>query len=353
MMHVPGVTTQDQILGMGLVAISQRNVYPGGAEYGELGLSVVVRTGRDESGAELVAIRYFAVEMANRTTLTLSMRAASETKMNVTRAVISSDGLSLLLVSHQHGLLSSRPFLLKNARTHWLQATDMESPYDTFRLNPLPLDFIEFPVSISSGNGRIRVVEGSTGTVQVMESVAICSSDEFTFRLVMTPDANQHSIDWNVFDYGTYQGYVFDRNIIRSSPSYSNPSLSRTVLLAEFCLPKPLSSCLTFQVSAWFDVDMNGFAAYLIEGNNSTVLAGANEGVSVNGKNNYLSGENCEADPVPPNWPFPLVIAYNVSNRVINLVYRLASGSATSVLTSATSVLTCRLSTRRVALSRK
>ena len=276
-MHVPGVTTQDQILG--LVTIGQRNVYPGGAEYGELGLSVVIRTGRDESGTELVAIRYFAVEMANRTTLTLSMRAASETKMNV--------------------------------------------------------------------------MEESTGTVQVMESVAICSSDEFTFRLVMTPDANQHSIDWNVFDYGTYQGYVFDRNIIRSSPSYSNPSLSRTVLLAEFCLPKPLSSCLTFQVSAWFDVDMNGFAAYLIDGNNSTVLAGANEGVSVNGKNNYLSGENCEADPVPPNCPFPLVIAYNVSNRVINLVYRLASGSATSVLTSATSVLTCRLSTRRVALSRK
>ena len=167
-MHVPGVTTQDQILG--LVTIGQRNVYPGGAEYGELGLSVVIRTGRDESGTELVAIRYFAVEMANRTTLTLSMRAASETKMNV--------------------------------------------------------------------------MEESTGTVQVMESVAICSSDEFTFRLVMTPDANQHSIDWNVFDYGTYQGYVFDRNIIRSSPSYSNPSLSRTALLAEFGLPKPLSSCL-------------------------------------------------------------------------------------------------------------
>ena len=118
-MHVPGVTTQDQILG--LVTIGQRNVYPGGAEYGELGLSVVIRTGRDESGTELVAIRYFAVEMANRTTLTLSMRAASETKMNV--------------------------------------------------------------------------MEESTGTVQVMESVAICSSDEFTFRLVMTPDANQHSID--------------------------------------------------------------------------------------------------------------------------------------------------------------
>ena len=53
-MYVPEVTTQEHILGMGLVAIGQRNVYPGGAEYGELGLSVVVRTSRDESGTELV-----------------------------------------------------------------------------------------------------------------------------------------------------------------------------------------------------------------------------------------------------------------------------------------------------------
>ena len=53
-----------------------------------------------------LAIRYYAWERAN-TTRALSTRAVEETKMNVTRVVFSSDGLSLLLVSTENGLLSS------------------------------------------------------------------------------------------------------------------------------------------------------------------------------------------------------------------------------------------------------
>ena len=75
-------------------------------------------------------------------------------------------------------------------------------------------------------------------------------------------------------------------------------------------MPKPLPNCLAFQVSALFDLDVNGFAAYLIDENNAT-LVGANEGVGVDGRNYLLSGGDCEADPIPPNCPFPLVIAYN------------------------------------------
>ena len=120
-----------------------------------------------------------------------------------------------------------------------------------------------------------------------------------------------------MFEYGTYEGYVFSRYAFRSCDEcYRNPSLSGTVLLEELCLPKLSPSCLAFQVSARFDLDVNGFAAYLIDGNNAT-LVGANEGGGVNGRNYFLSGEDCEADlPVPPDCPFPLVIAYNLSNRV-------------------------------------
>ena len=103
---LPGVTTQDEIIGIGLVVIDQAIDSSRGIEYGELGLSIVVSTGRDDSGTQRLAIRYYAWERAN-TTRTLSTRAVEETKMNVTRVVFSSDGLSLLLVSTENGLLSS------------------------------------------------------------------------------------------------------------------------------------------------------------------------------------------------------------------------------------------------------
>ena len=302
-MDVPGMTFPDRIIGMRLVGTYYSFA---DAEYSELGLSVVVHTGRDENETDLVAVWYFAVEMADGTTF--AMRAAVETKVKGSRTIFSSDGSSLFL---QDDGIWWRPFFLNNARTQWLQA--------------LPKPWASIGPSISSGNGRIRVVDGSAGTLQVMESATVCSPDEFTFRLVIIPGVAIDGITWSVFEYGTYQGYVFSRNVIRSCfGCYDNPSLSEAALLEELCFHKPLPSCLSFQVSAWFDVEVNGFAAYLIDGNNST-LVGANEGGGVNGRNYFLSGGDCEAaPPVPANCPLPLVIAHNLSNRL-----RLALGVPT------------------------
>ena len=296
-MDVPGMTFPDWIMGMRLVGIDYSFA---DAEYSELGLSVVVYT-----GAGLVKVCYFVVETANGTTL--SLRAAVETNIYEYGPEFSSDGLSLLL--------DNDIFFLNNARTQWFQATDIE-PSGWF----LP--------SISSGNGRIRAVDGSAGTLQVMESAAMCSANEFTFRLVIIPGAVIDGITWSMFEYGTYEGYFFSRKAIRScSRCYDNPSLSETAFLEELCLPKPLPNCLAFQVEGLSILDVNGFAAYLIDENNAT-LVGANEGKGVDGRNYLLSGGDCEADPIPPNCPFPLVIAYNVTGRFGGVAYGVDSPEA-------------------------
>ena len=301
-MDVPGMTFPDRIIGMRLVGTYYSFA---DAEYSELGLSVVVHTGRDENETDLVAVWYFAVEMADGTTF--AMRAAVETKVKGSRTIFSSDGSSLFL---QDDGIWWRPFFLNNARTQWLQA--------------LPKPWASIGPSISSGNGRIRVVDGSAGTLQVMESATVCSPDEFTFRLVIIPGVAIDGITWSVFEYGTYEGYVFSRNDIRScSRCYNNPSLSETALLEELCLPKPLPNCLAFQVSALFNLAVNGFAAYLIDENNAT-LVGANEGGGVDGRNYFLPGGDCQADPIPPNCPFPLVIAYNLAD-FIGVTYEVSS----------------------------
>ena len=303
-MDVPGMTFPDRIIGMRLVGTYYSFA---DAEYSELGLSVVVHTGRDENETDLVAVWYFAVEMADGTTF--AMRAAVETKVKGSRTIFSSDGSSLFL---QDDGIWWRPFFLNNARTQWLQA--------------LPKPWASIGPSISSGNGRIRVVDGSAGTLQVMESATVCSPDEFTFRLVIIPGVAIDGITWSVFEYGTYEGYVFSRNDIRScSRCYNNPSLSETALLEELCLPKPLPNCLAFQVSALFVSDVNGFAAYLIDGNNATLVE-ADEGFRVDGRNYFLSGGGCEADPVPPNCPFPLVIAYKFN--FVEVTYEVSSAGA-------------------------
>ena len=202
----------------------------------------------------------------------------------------------------------------------------MESSF-AFVVNPIEQYTADVPVSKSRGNGRIRVADGSSGIVQVMESAAMCLSDEFTFRLVMTPNAAAGSIDWTVFEYGTYLGYTFPRNVIRACTGcYHNWNLAWTVLVEEFCLPKPLPICLALQVSAKFDVPVKGFAAYLIGGGNATLLMAA-EGRGVTGEQ-YLHAEpevDCEMDPVPSDCPFPFVIAYQLSNRVDSLYARTSS----------------------------
>ena len=309
---VPGVTSQDEIIAMGPVVVNQTSRYHSVSSEA-LGLSIVVSTGMDESGTQRLAIRYFTVERANRT-FTLSMRAAEETVMNVSKVVFSSDGLSFLLVSAQNGILSSRPFVLDTSRTRWLQAADTESSF-AFTTSSAEALTAGVPVSISSGNGRIRVVDGSSGVLQVMESAAMCSSDEITFRLVMAPDTSAGSIDWSIFEYGSYQGYIFPRNVLRTcTKCYNNPNISRTMLVEEVCVPRRLVSCIALRISASFSRDANGFAAYLIDGNNSTLLA-TDGGFGVSGKN-YLSGGACEVDVVPADCPFPLVIAYFLSSQI-------------------------------------
>ena len=62
--NVSGVTAHDQIIAMEFV--TGQGSAGRSTEYGELGLSVVATTGRDESGTQLVAILYFAVERANK-----------------------------------------------------------------------------------------------------------------------------------------------------------------------------------------------------------------------------------------------------------------------------------------------
>ena len=167
-MDVPGMTWEDRIIAVGFDAMVQAYDDVGGAEYSELGLSVVVHTGLDENGTDLVAICYFAVDVGFNGT-TLSMKAAVETKMKGSLVVFSSDGSSLLLKGDG---ISWRPFFLNNAKTRWLQATDIGFS------GPSPDEISGPPLlpSISSGNGRIRVVDKSVGTLQVMEAAATCLS---------------------------------------------------------------------------------------------------------------------------------------------------------------------------------
>ena len=305
---VPGITTQDEIIAMGFVTINQ--TYLSASWYEELGLSVVVSTGRNNTGTQMVAIRYYTMKMANQTTL--STKAAAETEMNVTRVVFASDGLSLLLVSAQDGIVSSRPFVLGGTRTHWLQPADMVSQA-TFPYAPLDHVVVGLPVSISSGNGRTRVVDGSSGTVQVMEAAAMCSSDEIEFRLVVAFEDFPALISWSIFEYGSYHGYFFSRNVIRKCDKcYHSQSMGWSTVLEELCLPKPLPNCFALELNAVFFSNSNGFAAYLTDNGNVTLL-GSDRGLDVAGFY-YPNEDGCEADVVPPDCPFPLVIGHKFNH---------------------------------------
>ena len=316
---LPNLSVQDEIIAMSFVVINQTAHSSRGVSYGELGLSVASTATNDGSETQIVELRYFILDVSNRETAmsAISTKATTATRLNVTRVVFAPDGLSVLLVSVEDGKLSSRPFLLNGARTSWLQATDMVSPF-TFSTHPIEQLTGSVPVSISSGGGRASVVDGATGTVQVLEAVSKCNANEITFRLAITTNSRPGSINWSLFKYSTYNGYVHPRNFIRScTECYNNPNLSWSVVVEEFCLPKPLPTCLALSVSALFDVGLNGFAAYLIDGSN-VMLFGSNEGHGVSGQS-YLHSEPegaCDADLESPGCPWPLVLAYDFNSRI-------------------------------------
>lgn len=309
------ISQEDKIIAMSLVAAPHTTSSSGDVSHAGLGLCIVSTVGNE---SQSTTIRYFVVNVSNQTKA--SMRASTATNLDPRRVVFSADGMALLVASAQSNTLLYRAFFLNDARTTWLEGSDMITPSFAFTTNPVEQLTASVPVSISrGGNGRVSIADGTTGTLQVMESATACGPDKVTFRLVISTNDDPGSVVWRVFEYETYDGYVRPRDVIREcSRCYDNPSLSWTVLVEELCLSKPLPSCLALQVAANFNLDLNGFAGYLMDGDN-VVLLGANEGFGVSGEN-YLHPAStkgaCEVDAVPLDCPLPLVFAYDLNSRI-------------------------------------
>ena len=228
--------------------------------------------------------------------------------VNLTEAVSSRDGTAIT-VSFSNG--TSSTFALNSDRTGWIEISMQGVPYDD---SP----FSRYGSAISISDGARHVAASEPGVVQTYSTnKPVCGPDEVTIRLAINFDGNPERVGWSVFFQAgeergkTYASYDTRYAWLRQFYSWS-------AISTDICVPRTDLSCvgLTVEVTyngidqdgnpvgmQGFPQDINGFAAYVVDDGQVTLVA-SDSGRTVDGSKVY-SFENATVEGRCDSTNFP------------------------------------------------